>query len=29
MEATMLSKHHLKSLLDAQNHDKILGFAKN
>jgi hypothetical protein len=29
MEATMLSMHHLKSLLDVQNCEKILGFAKN
>jgi hypothetical protein len=29
MEATMLSMHHLKSLLDVQNREKILGFAKN
>jgi hypothetical protein len=28
MEATMLSMHHLKSLLDVQKREKILGFAK-
>jgi len=28
MEATMLSMHHLKSLLDVQNYEIFLGFAK-